>query len=253
MKHSGFTLIELLIVLAIIVMVIGIGTPSVTRILDRSKFRDGVLALQSELGHTRSEAMKTGSPLAFRYRCGTGEYQIYPRQPSSETDPPPQAVPVRLLPESTLFMGGAAIESESFLLPSRNGDRPHDGEPVGSLTSPAVQEENAKPLAPNQSSPVPTPSTSLVPTVSGWSKPILFFPNGRTSTAVIFLRSRPEPDKQDYYSEISYRGITGSARVSSISVYPPGSPEFPSVLSPQAFSRLNAEAPSSSAERNLFR
>ena len=160
---------------------------------------------------------------------------------------------VRLLPESTLFMGGAAIESESFLLPSRNGDRPHDGEPVGSLTSPAVQEENAKPLAPNQSSPVPTPSTSLVPTVSGWSKPILFFPNGRTSTAVIFLRSRPEPDKQDYYSEISYRGITGSARVSSISVYPPGSPEFPSVLSPQAFSRLNAEAPSSSAERNLFR
>ena len=44
--------------------------------------------------------------------------------------------------------------------------------------------------------------------------------------------------KQTYYSEISFRGMTGSARVSSISVYPPGSPEFPSVLSSQAFARL---------------
>ena len=251
MKRSGFTLIELLIVLAIIVMVVGIGTPSVTRILDRSKFRDGVLALQSELGHTRSEAMKTGSPLAFRYRCGTGEYQIYPRQPSSETDPPPQAVPVRQLPESTLFMGGVAIESESFVNPSLKGDQPGDGEPVGSLISPPIAEESHAFPAANQNSSVSGSSPSLVPSSSGWSKPILFFPNGRTSTAVIFLRSRPEPGKQDYYSEISYRGITGSARVSSISVYPPGSPEFPSVLSPQAFARLHAETVSSSPERNL--
>jgi prepilin-type N-terminal cleavage/methylation domain-containing protein len=229
LKHPGFTLMELLIVLAIIVMVMSIGTPSVVKILDRSKFRDGVLSLQTELGRTRIQAMKNGITLVFRYRVGTGEYKIYPQVNVSgsifdETVP----VPIRLLPEPTLFMGGTTIEAESFQNAPREDSQNEGGEAVGSL--------NSLPTA--NSFTVAIPAFSQTEADGGWSKPIIFFPNGRTSTAVIFLCSRPERGKQDYYSEISFRGMTGSARVSSISVFPPGSPEFPSVLSDRAFARL---------------
>ncbi|MDO5567397.1 MAG: hypothetical protein Q4G59_12120, partial [Planctomycetia bacterium] len=60
-----------------------------------------------------------------------------------------------------------------------------------------------------------------------WSKPILFYPNGRTSQAIIQLESS---GKYPLYSEIVLRGLTGSARVTAISVYPPGTPEFPGSL-----------------------
>ncbi len=234
MKRLGFTLMELLIVLAVIIMVMAVGTPSVVQLLDRSKFRDGVLTLQAELVRTRSRAMKEGTALVFRYRNNTGEYQIYPK---SANGPVPDAVPVtvaiQFLPETALFMGGAVIDGESFRNAPQRNSASRDGGAVGSLTAPSAGETDSS--ADVQSVFAPAEAASA------WSKPILFFPNGRTSTAVIFLQSRPEAGKQTYYSEISFRGMTGSARVSSISVYPPGSPEFPSVLSPQAFARLAAE------------
>ncbi|MBR5415954.1 MAG: prepilin-type N-terminal cleavage/methylation domain-containing protein [Thermoguttaceae bacterium] len=231
MKRLGFTLMELLIVLAVIVMVAAVGTPSVVHILDRSKFRDGVLSLQAELGRTRSRAMKSGAALVFQYRSGTGEYRVFPKT-SSEAAFSPQDVNVvaQTLPETALFMGGATIEPDSFQNAPQNDASSREGGKIGSLTSSPAEEDRS----------FDSTRRSLAPSddASDWSKPILFFPNGRTSTAVIFLQSRPEPGKQTYYSEISFRGMTGSARVSSISVYPPGSPEFPSVLSPQAFARL---------------
>lgn len=50
-----------------------------------------------------------------------------------------------------------------------------------------------------------------------WSEPILFFPNGRTSTAVLALAN---VGKYSYYSEIGLRGMTGYARISSITTAP---------------------------------
>ena len=231
MKRLGFTLLELLIVLAVIVMVMAIGTPSVVQLLDRARFRDGVLNLQAELVRTRSRAMKEGTALVFRYRPHTGEYQIFPKIPAESA---PNAVPVpaatQTLPEAALFMGGATLDGQSFQnAPQRNAD-PREGDAVGSLSSPPTRQTDLFGAVENTIAPADE--------TAGWSEPILFFPNGRTSTAVIFLQSMPEEGKQTYYSEISFRGMTGSARVSSISVYPPGSPEFPSVLSPQAFARL---------------
>ena len=235
MKRLGFTLMELLIVLAVIIMVIAVGTPSVVQLLDRSKFRDGVLTLQAELVRTRSRAMKEGTALVFRYRNNTGEYQIYPKGTNESV---PDAVPVtaaiQILPETALFMGGATIDGESFRNTPQQNSTSRDGDAVGSLTTPPVHKTDSFTGIQNAFAPAEA--------ASAWSKPILFFPNGRTSTAVIFLQSRPEAGKLTYYSEISFRGMTGSARVSSISVYPPGSPEFPSVLSPQAFARLAAES-----------
>ena len=221
---------ELLIVLAVIVMVTAVGTPSVVQLLDRSRFRDGVLSLQAELVRTRSRAMKEGTALVFRYRKNTGEYQIFPNSINGLASSGSASLAIQALPESVLFMGGTTIDGETFQNAPQEGAAPREGDAIGSLSSPPARGSDSFSAVDNSLSPSDE--------TAGWSRPILFFPNGRTSTAVIFLQSRPEHGKQTYYSEISFRGMTGSARVSSISVYPPGSPEFPSVLSPQTFARL---------------
>ncbi len=63
--------------------------------------------------------------------------------------------------------------------------------------------------------------------VSQWSEPILFYPNGRTSQAVIILCNSEEAP---YYAEIALRGLTGIARISAIATVPPTDPSFPTVL-----------------------
>ncbi|MBP5622129.1 MAG: hypothetical protein J6X44_08960, partial [Thermoguttaceae bacterium] len=50
-----------------------------------------------------------------------------------------------------------------------------------------------------------------------WSEPLLFFPNGKTSSAVIGFASSGE---YSFYSEIALRGMTGVARISGVSSIP---------------------------------
>lgn len=71
---------------------------------------------------------------------------------------------------------------------------------------------------------------------SVWSEPILFYPNGRTSTAVVGLASI---GKHQYYSEVAIRGMTGYARISGISAAPPGSDLNPSALTQEQLFRLS--------------
>ena len=68
-----------------------------------------------------------------------------------------------------------------------------------------------------------------------WSEPIIFFPNGRTSTVVVGLAS---VGKYSYYSEIGVRGMTGYARISAISSVPAGSFPDESVLTEEQYFRL---------------
>ncbi len=53
---------------------------------------------------------------------------------------------------------------------------------------------------------------------SMWSEPLVFFPNGKTSSAVLGFASMNE---YSFYSEISLRGMTGVSRISAISAVPP--------------------------------
>lgn len=81
-----------------------------------------------------------------------------------------------------------------------------------------------------------------------WSEPIIFYPNGRTSSAVFFLLS---DGPNEFYSEIALRGITGIPRISAISSLPPDDPEFPSVLSQKAIAELYASRNSNEQEASL--
>lgn len=84
------------------------------------------------------------------------------------------------------------------------------------------------------------------PVVSSvWSEPILFFPNGRTSTVVLALAN---VGKYSYYSEIGLRGMTGYARISSITSTPTGMTAGDSVLTQEQYFRLTNPGVETSAE-----
>ena len=276
--RPAFTLLEILIVLSIIIVILSLGVPSVVRVLDKAKFRSAVFEFQAELGRTRLLAMKSGTPMVFRYRTGTSFYQTIPKS-LWEQEKSFRSVPssdIQTLGETALFLGGMTVEADADSRSPRGisatGSEPFStesgSEAIGSLTSPPSSSstlssspfsaETSPALSPSESSPfsgaaepfsavhsfsAADPFSGAVSSEeTGWSEPILFFPNGRTSTAVVFLQSRPVKGKAIYYSEISLRGITGTGRVSSISTAPPDSPDFPSVLSDEAFARLRHPA-----------
>lgn len=70
---------------------------------------------------------------------------------------------------------------------------------------------------------------------SVWSEPIVFYPNGRVSSAVFGIAC---VGSIPYYSEIAIRGMTGVARISSISSLPPDANPAASALTQEQLFRL---------------
>jgi len=213
-SRNAFTILELMMVLAVMTIILSLGVPSVARMMARARFKDGVFALQTELSRIRLLSMKSGEAYLFRYMPNTGRYQIASQKDRIDAESAASLFgPEQSLPDNVIFTGG--FLSESTGVRPASGEGPSSGSmTVGSLESTVFS---------------PQPAAS-------WSEPILFYPNGRTSNAVIFLASS---GTDSYYSEISLRGLTGGVRVSTISAQPPGTPEFPSVLPPEVFAKMN--------------
>lgn len=71
---------------------------------------------------------------------------------------------------------------------------------------------------------------------SVWSEPIVFYPNGRVSSAVFGIACVGDVP---YYSEIAIRGMTGVARISSISTLSPDADPAASALTQEQLFRLS--------------
>ncbi|MBR5243694.1 MAG: prepilin-type N-terminal cleavage/methylation domain-containing protein [Thermoguttaceae bacterium] len=79
-------------------------------------------------------------------------------------------------------------------------------------------------------------ATAANPAASSvWSEPIVFYPNGRVSSAVFGIACVGDVP---YYSEIAIRGMTGVARISSISSLPPEENPAASALTQEQLFRL---------------
>lgn len=225
---AGFTLLELILVLAVISMITSLGIPSVTRLYDRSQFKSGVSDLQTDLAGTRLAAMESGEVLLFRCRLRFGQYEIV----SGSTTRAGQ------LPGDMVFLGGAIGTPSGFRSIGAETDRQLDVSRdvrvnvIGSLKTPPLGDQNKEKVSPYQ-----TPGRGVA---DGWSRPILFYPNGHTSSAVLFLASSSQPEPA-YFAEVSLRGITGLVRAGAVSAYPPGSVGFESVLSGEAFAQLRRD------------
>lgn len=80
-----------------------------------------------------------------------------------------------------------------------------------------------------------------------WSEPLIFFPNGKTSNAVLGFASLGD---YSFYSEIALRGMTGVTRISAISATPPEyDPSLTALTQEQLFRLRNPGYANSGTER----
>lgn len=64
-KKQGFTLIELMITISIIVILLIIGVPSITALMEKTKLKTAASSMNNAIQLARSEAIKRNSPVTF--------------------------------------------------------------------------------------------------------------------------------------------------------------------------------------------
>lgn len=176
------TLVEVLLVLALLVVLAALALPALERPLAGQRLRRAADLVQTEWSHARVEAMSTGRTYVFRFTPASDRYSVQPR-PGVETvvetvdgevaeeAPAPLDPREETLPEGITFLRGVTDE---------------DLRAVEALSLAAEAEE-----AP-----------------SGDSPPVLFYPDGTSSTARLLLKN-----EHGRRIEVSLRGLTGVVRV----------------------------------------
>ena len=222
----GFTLFELLIVITLILIITSISVPWASQIYVRSQLAHAGQTLQKELYEARLEAMKAGTPFVFRFQSENGLYEIMPKSvwdslnmkhtPTITTDVA-QTRTVGTSEFSRPDPSTAVAASNVYTATYRR-----------SLPNQFIFQRVVQPLANQEASYSEIAETRAVGTGAMsymentaelqqvlWSEPIVFFPNGRTTSASVVLFSN---EHNNYRCELSVRGLTGTARVGKVTV-----------------------------------
>ncbi len=175
--RCAYTLVEMLIVLAVLAVLTALSWPAVRGMLGKSELRDAAKQVRVALARARLEAMESGVPQRFRYAPGAGRFEVV--QLSAAFDergaPPRQA-------------GG----------PSRVNEPAEHALPHGVwFAEPEVSQRG-----------VDVPASHGTTGEDGWSAPIVFYPNGRSSNARIQLAN-----SGGRYVEVALRGLTGTTKI----------------------------------------
>jgi len=186
--QRGMTLLELLLVLAIVVVVGALAVPMLRGPLENQRLRKSADLIRAEWNRARVRAMKSGRIQVFRSNNETGEYSLQAwvadtDDQESTNDTIRFGAPAsssgsnpmqdtRTLPEGIVFVGGDA-----------------------SSDSRGAQLQN-----------------TFAPPDSTQARPILFYPDGTTSTARLAVSN----EKRNYYVVLSLRGLTGIAQASDL-------------------------------------
>jgi prepilin-type N-terminal cleavage/methylation domain-containing protein len=197
-RSAGFTLLELLIVLAVLVSLAALTWPAVRNMLQKRELQQAGKELRLAMARARLDAIETGVCRRFRYRPGTGVYEIASLRPDKDDTTSPSAdQPVREGSASRLA-GRDANEPKTLRLPYQAWF----ADPEQPEAPPTV---NAKRLADAASAGDASQNSR------DWSEPVLFFPNGRTTGSVLHLRGRRET-----LLRVELRALTGSVTLGNL-------------------------------------
>jgi prepilin-type N-terminal cleavage/methylation domain-containing protein len=218
--RRSFTLLELLMVLAILSLVAAMVWPAMRRQLAKTQLRGAARQVRVELSRARCRAVESGTVYGFRYRLETGHFQLAPLASAdgeeadfdgeqkgrhiSGYDRHRDAVPSDPIPDGS--EAGGVVE---HVLPEGIVFAPDEPLELQTAVDSPIEPATADDLAGD------TPASDALSKPDGlethaetWSPPVLFYPNGRTSNAVIHLRN-------DLGSRISVslRSLTGVAAI----------------------------------------
>ncbi|QDU76178.1 hypothetical protein Pan97_32230 [Bremerella volcania] len=182
-------MLELLLVLAILVVLVGLGTPAVYNSLQGHRLTVSAEKIQTEFMRARVEAMESGRIRMFRFQQETGNFAVAPFVRSSDEL------------ENSLAGTSQGIGVSSVVLDSVEAETIHGMLEEGVVFAGDNIEADIRSYTLEQ-------EQGGDMDISGWSRPILFYPDGTASDATVFLRG-----DGGTITSIKLRSLTGIARI----------------------------------------
>ncbi len=186
-RRRAFTLMELMLTLSLLVIIAALAWPVMDGPLANLRMRKAADKVRAEWVSARVEAMDTGRTFVFRYVPEKDRFVVKPH--------------VRTETSGDWENTGAG--SQGY------GERPartiRDSLPRG-ITFLASQTESD-----TRASGFGIDSDPTVDPTSDWSDPILFYPDGTTSSAELILR-----DEDGRCINLKLRGLTGEVNIGEV-------------------------------------
>ena len=187
-SRHAVTLLEILLVLAVLVALASITWPAMERPLSTQRLRKAADSVRVVWARARVKAMSTGQTLVFRYSVENDRYTVqYHAGPEFADDP--------TSPEAQQTAAGGQ-DPQAFVF----GREPKLPEGVIFMSGETDEDTRAASLVLEE---VPMAESG-----TSWSEPILFYPDGTSSTVRLILRN-----EFDRAIELSLRGLTGVVTV----------------------------------------
>jgi hypothetical protein len=205
-RRSGLTMLELLLVLALIVAVGAAAMPAFFGPLENYRLRKSAELVRTQWEKLRIQAMRSGQTMMFRFQVGGNRAQGGPWNTGED------------MLEGSPFAGGGMMMNPAAAMPAAGGMGLPGGstyqleeelpdqvmfvgvEAAASMRDAMIQQTAAAMAGPNQ-----------LPEDQAWSPPILFYPDGTSSTVRLLLQN-----KQQTFIMIRLRGLTGVAEISDL-------------------------------------
>ena len=197
--RRAFTLIELILVLSILVVALSVAMPTYDGMISSRKIFNGVETVRLELQKSRLEAIRTGQAQVFRCQIGQTQFVIQPWMRASDS--------VEASAGATIVTDrGQTIATEST----------SSGVVAGAADMTAGQKmleegiifASADVLNDMRSQSEQSSAGTTDDGVAGWSQPILFYPDGSTTTAQVVIQ-----DVRGRRMAVQLRGLTGEAKI----------------------------------------
>ncbi len=185
-RHSrGFTLLEILLVIAVMVTIAALATPNLIGMLESHKLRKSGDGLRASFAVARNKAMKSGRIQMFRYQYNEGAFMVKPW----------------LMDDDALEVSALDAGEESQILAAAAPEQLPDG--VLFLASETLSDERTEAIYDSIATEL---SQDQV-----WSQPILFYPDGSSSSARVVLGNN-----RNQVVLVTLRGLTGMSEVSGL-------------------------------------
>ncbi len=185
--RSALTLVEIILVLALLVVISSVTVPLLSKSLSHARLQHSGDLVRAAWGKARLAAMRAGESYVFRYEPKGSRFQIV-----------------------SLAATTAENADEVNALPPEDAeDAEYAAEDILRLSRSRLLEEIV--FASGDVASVPQMAAAAAATKSGWSAPIVFYPDGTASDATVLLAN-----PSGLTLRVTLRGLTGISRAGQI-------------------------------------
>ena len=215
LKYQAFTLIEIMLVLAILMVIASLSLQFTSGVLANYRVKQSSEDIRAEWTRLRVKSMEDGHVYCFRFSYGNNQYRVdrvLDVHFSAKFDSPDRA---RYNNDDQILdktIDPDELSEQDYFLPDPDSELPElpvgfsrsTKLPTGCFFADCYVAPDARGRYYEGPSNYSFNSTS-------WSKPILFYPDGTTSTATILIKNN-----KSRCVEMHLRGLTGTVSIGAV-------------------------------------